>query len=90
MRNVTGIAPDGKRLTLTQFSPNCYRVERDGITVGRFTTNYADQVQWHCVYAAAGMDATLDTLLDMIAHVQDPPDPFDVQADWDECHGEEN
>jgi len=52
------------RTTLVEFSPRCWRIERDGYVIGRYITDNYGRVRWHVVYAAAGMDASLDTLLD--------------------------
>jgi hypothetical protein len=42
-----------------------YRFEdQQGFVVGRTIEDSRGHIRWHVVYARAGMDATLDTLLD--------------------------
>jgi hypothetical protein len=45
-----------------------YRIEDwQDFVVGRMIESDQGQIRWHCVYARAGFDATLDTLLDGLA-----------------------
>lgn len=67
--------PEGQRvedpalaqLNDVEFEPGCHRVEdARGFTVARYIT-VNGQIRWHVLYAAAGLDATLDTILDGIS-----------------------
>jgi hypothetical protein len=58
---------EAPRTLNVEYVPGCHRVERDGLVIGRYITDGCGRISWHVVYAAAGLDATLDTLLDAIA-----------------------
>jgi hypothetical protein len=54
-----------------EYAPGCHRIEGGlGYVLGRYITNSNGQIRWHVVYAIAGTDATLDTLLDAVARWQ--------------------